>query len=194
MSSGGGVGSSAGGWSSVASMVAVGISEVSTGGGSLWKASATAIPCTSKAPPKAESTCHFGAGLNKSGPGPLSFIGYLWLPCAGRRHSRPCLAFDFKCDFVKTLRAQDIEYADDIAVHGVTIPPHEHLRVRVFLMNFSQYGGLVFVRDRLLVEGWGALFLARDTNVIAPCFCLAWGSRGGKPLCPPPLRLAQSLP
>src|SRR5207302_7012241 len=91
--------------------------------------------------PKAESTCHFGAGLNKSGPGPLSFIGYLWLPCAGRRHSRRCLAFDFKCDFVKTLRAQDIEHANDIAVHGVPIPPHEHLRVRVFLMNFSQYGG-----------------------------------------------------
>ena len=44
------------------------------GGGSLWNASATAIPCTAKAPPRAESTCHFGAGLNKSGPGPLSFM------------------------------------------------------------------------------------------------------------------------
>ena len=51
-----------------ASIVAVGMSEVSIGGGSLWKASATAMPWTRMAPPKAESTCHFGAGLNKSGP------------------------------------------------------------------------------------------------------------------------------
>ena len=118
-----------------------------------------------KAPPRAESTCHFGAGLNKSGPGYVFMVSY-GCPCRPR-HSRRCLAFNFKGDFVKTCRAQNIEHANDIAVHGVTIPPHEYFRVRVFRVTFFQYRSQLFVGDRLLVEVRSAIGVHRDTDVIA---------------------------
>src|SRR5438067_4956300 len=138
------------------------MSDVSIGGGSLWKAIATAMPWTRRAPPKAESTCHFGAGLYNSGPGMIQ----LWAR-ASRRDPHPCLALNFKGDFVVTDRPKDIEHANDVAVHGVTVPAQEYFCVRIFRMRSRQYRRQLVVSDHILVEVRIAVRIYRDTNVIA---------------------------
>src|ERR1700731_341281 len=76
------------------------------------------------------------------------------------------LTFNLKRDLVETVRSQNIENTDDIAVNRVSVPANEHFGVRVLLINDSKLRHQFIISHLALVEERMAVPVDRNADVI----------------------------